>query len=121
MITVIMNCKKCGRPIEVQFESEERAKKCTNKRCDKCKQETVRLAKERSKEERRARSYVAEDIDNKKVNQACDNFFRKRGIKNEGMDKGVLSESAKELRRASAEQYGEQAARRYMRGAKDGN
>lgn len=121
MITVILNCKKCGRPIEVQFESEERAKKCTNKRCDEGKSESVRLAKERSKEQRRAKSYVTEDIDNKKINQACDNFFRKRGIKTEGMDKGVLSESAKELRRASAEQYGEQAARRYMKGAKDGN
>ena len=50
MITVILNCKKCGRPIEVQFESEERAKKCTNKRCDECKSESVRLAKERGKE-----------------------------------------------------------------------
>ena len=121
MITVILNCKKCGRPIEVQFESEERAKKCTNKRCDECKSESVRLTKERGKEQRRAGSYVAEDIDNKKVNQACDNFFRKRGIKNEGMDKGILSESAKELRRTSVMQYGDQAAKRYMRGAKDGN
>lgn len=121
MITVIMNCKKCGQPMEVQFESEERAKKCTNNRCNKCKQETVRLAKERDKEQRLAKSYVTEDIDNKVINKACDNFFRKRGIKSEGMDKGILSESAKELRRTSVMQYGDQAAKRYMRGAKDGN
>ena len=118
MVTRIMHCKKCGREVVRTFPTEERAKHCTYVHCDQCKADTYERGKRKTIERKSKRVYVG-IINTDSINQACDNFFRKRDIKLEQPSPiPFMKEDT-----SKAVSYGESAARRYMnmKGKKHGN
>ena len=116
MVTKVLQCKQCGREVVRIFETEQHAKHCTYAHCEKCKQENYEKSLRDSREKNRKKVYVG-NLKNDEVNEACDRFFEKRGVHlDKQIDIVFLPED-----HTKAVEYGEAAAKRYMKGVKDGN
>ena len=116
MVTKVMQCKVCGREVVRTFPTEERAKHCTYAHCDECKRRNYENGLRKGREKNRKTRFVGH-LKNDDVNKACDRFLEKRGIHpDKQIDIVFLPED-----HTQAVQYGEVAAKRYMKGVKNGN
>lgn len=115
MVTKIMPCKICGDLVTRTFKSEHHARHCTYMHCDKCKQDNYEKHLRNSREKHR-KSVYAQIVNNGEINEACDRFLEKRGVHlDKQIDIVFLPED-----HTKAVQYGELAAKRYMKGVKHG-
>ena len=116
MVTKIMPCKICGAEVVRTFPTEQRAKHCTYVHCDECKAKNSEKYASNAKEKNRKGKFVGR-LKNDEINDACDRFFQKRNINaDKQLDIIFIPNDT-----TQAVQYGEAAARRYMKGVKDGN
>lgn len=109
MVTKIMPCKICGAEVVRTFPTEEKAKKCTYAHCDKCKADAYERNKYDAKK-RKKKGYV-DVLKNNDINKACDRFFEKRNLAPDRQIDIVFIPNDT----TQAVQYGEAAARRYMK------
>lgn len=122
-------CEECGKEFTIQY-ADEHAYKCGRERhyCPKCVRVRYirkrRMLVEERKKHHKKESNVKPDgryLDElKKINKACDSVLERRKAR-QGFARLEFSVLAQKEDTRKAVEYGESAAKRYMKGVKDGN
>ena len=116
MVTKTIPCKMCGRLVTRTFETERHARHCTYAHCDECKRKNYENQLRKGRVKTKKSRFVGH-LKNDEINEACDRFLEKRGIHfDKQIDIVFLPED-----HTKAVAYGESAAKRYMKGVRDGN
>lgn len=116
MIRKEVNCPDCGAVVVAEFKTQYGADHCYKRLCKKCVAKHQLESNRRSKQKYRQTHYTERSLANDQINKACNRFFEKRHMKIEEIrPMPIMHEDT-----SKAVSYGEMAAKRYMRGKKDG-
>ena len=123
MVKKMYTCRECGRVFFVEYETECSAKLGRRQYCDECKVMIEKRKQKESYDRKRRREEITSRPPSTTVGEACDRFFKSRGISADDINHNIVVHSevrneAKERDVIEAINYGSSAFERYKKLAK---